>query len=55
MRITSVAGILAIILGLAILTLAEGPRRYYSGGFFVALGLVILWRARSRDGAKGAG
>jgi hypothetical protein len=41
-----IAGIGLIVLGAAILILASGYRRYYSGLFFVLMGIVVLVRRR---------
>ena len=46
-----VGGILALGLGLVILVFAEGLRRYYSGLFFIIMGLVLLLGLRKRAGA----
>lgn len=41
-----IAGVVATLVGLAILLFAEGLRRYYSGLFFVIIGLFLLRTAR---------
>jgi predicted membrane channel-forming protein YqfA (hemolysin III family) len=41
-----ITGAVALLLGLAILIFGDGMRRYYSGLFFVAMGLLVLGRAR---------
>lgn len=53
-RIPLVVGTVLLALGIGILAFAEGLRRYYSGLFFVVIGLVLLWRARDQGGAKRA-
>jgi len=49
-----VAGMIALVLGIAILFFAEGLRRFYSGLFFMLMGLVLLWRSRSKTPESGA-
>jgi hypothetical protein len=48
-RFPLILGIAALVLGVVILVLAEGLRRYYSGLFFVVMGLVLLNVSRRRS------
>jgi hypothetical protein len=52
-RLVLVAGILSLALSAVIFILADGLRRWYSGGFFALIGIVMLvnhfrWR-RNRE------
>jgi hypothetical protein len=45
-----VLGILCLVLAAVILVFADGLRRWYSGGFFALMGVVMLVNARRWQG-----
>lgn len=45
-KISLVAGIACFVLALIIFIFASGLRRFYSGLFFVVIGVVMVWNAR---------
>ena len=53
--ISLILAIAFLILGAVVLVFAEGARRWYSGLFFVALGLAVLGNPVSRKGEKAEG
>jgi len=44
-RMALAAGILCILLMVVVFVFADGPRRWYSGGFFAVMGTVLLVNA----------
>lgn len=47
-RWTTIAALLSLVLAVVIFVLADGARRWYSGGFFLLLGLALLRSARRK-------
>ena len=46
-RFQLVMGLICLVLAVVILIFADGLRRWYSGGFFLLLGVVMLLGARA--------
>ena len=47
-NLTFILGIAFLILAVVVFVLADGARRWYSGGFFALLGIILLMNARWR-------
>ena len=47
-KLSVVLGIAFLILAVVIFVLADGARRFYSGGFFAMLGIILLLNAKWR-------
>lgn len=43
-----ILGIAFLVLAVVVFVLADGARRWYSGGFFALLGIILLLNARWR-------
>jgi hypothetical protein len=44
-KMAAVIGILSLAVAVVVFVFAEGPRRWYSGSFFVIIGAVMLANA----------
>jgi hypothetical protein len=52
-RTQLIVGLTCLALSIVIFILADGLRRYYSGGFFLLLAVVFLVNARWGTAARG--
>ena len=41
-----VTGVICLLLAVIVIIFADGPRRIYSGSFFILLSVVMLWNTR---------
>lgn len=51
-KMAIVSGVICILLAALIFIFADGLRRYYSGGFFLLIGIVMLLQAFRRQNSN---
>jgi len=43
-----IPGIISVVFGIVLLLIVDGPRAWYTGIFFLVIGIVMLFRSKKR-------